>query len=110
MMTKLYDYLELQLPNPFPLYTRDRLQEENLLGDSPVIWEQIFLRQTREKSNKRHNRKIKVDSTTLVIDNDGKDIPIRKPKVTPKNAVAMIFIPSFDLLLIELKKQDQKFE
>lgn len=52
---------------------------------------------------KHRHRKIRVDSTTLVIDKDGKDIPIRKPKVTPKNAVAMIFIPSFDFLLIELK-------
>ena len=42
---------------------------------------------------------------TLVIDNDGKDIPIRNPNITPKNAVAMIFIPSFDFLLIELKKK-----
>jgi hypothetical protein len=40
-----------------------------------------------------------------VIDNDGKDIPIRKPNVTPKNAVAMIFIPSFDFLLIELREK-----
>ena len=44
---------------------------------------------------------------TLVIDNDGKDIPIRNPNITPKNAVAMIFIPSFDFLLIELKKKNR---
>lgn len=60
MKTKIYDYLELQWPNPFPLCMRDRLKQEILLGDSPGTYEmKIFLRLKKNKMIKHREQKDK---------------------------------------------------